>query len=498
MRRVDTSPSPNGLVSSIMSQEVASAPPPQHAPSQAHDGYGDSGGSGATSKEAATTYFVVSPRCLQDGTWKDAIRTFAQSFSHGQLVELALMRTADDSPEDVLAKVLEAVAAAKRRPEHVAPTSTHIAPCTEAGWAQAFAQSAVFIPSKHPDDAELIRIARGQGCAIALTLSQHNFHSLSAGANRDRVYTSSDDNALQEGRTLQLGEHTKAKVDLNAITSFPQDIQVEMSSKCNARCVMCPVSEGTPNVNIDFALFERIIEQCQGQPELKRFWFHLYGESLLHPQILDAWQLARERLPTVELGQFSNGSLMTEAKARIALQVLDTLVFSIDGATSETFDGIRKNLSYDEVKANVLRTIELKKELGSKTTICVNMTEMAENRHERAAFLEFWQAQDVFANVYSEMGKVSGRGLEPVRSVTPCYSPFVNLVVFSDGVVVPCCDDSRKKTPIGDVNIESIQEIWNGPANANYRNKHLLGQKFDLAACEACDNNRWRLMEGFF
>ena len=146
----------------------------------------------------------------------------------------------------------------------------------------------------------------------------------------------------------------------------------------------------------------------------------------------------------------------------------------------------------------MLRTIELKKELGSKTTICVNMTEMAENRHEREAFLEFWQAQGVFANVYSEMSKVSGRGIEPVRSVTPCYSPFVNLVIFSDGVVVPCCDDSRKKTPIGDVNIESITEIWNGPANERYRNKHLLGQKFDLAACDACDNNRWRLMEGFF
>jgi MoaA/NifB/PqqE/SkfB family radical SAM enzyme len=440
--------------------------------------------------------FVVSPRCLRDGSWRQIIAAYGEGFAAGAAVDLALLRRDDDDPRQIIAGIAAALRPTGRRADRVGTISLHRAPEDEAGWAELFAEARVFVPARDPADAELVRIARGRGLDVALTPTAVNLRALFAATDPDRVCCQPA--ADGAGRVLVLDPGTKAKLDLQRAPAFPVDIQLEMSSRCNARCLMCPVTVSLPGILIDYALFERVVAQCEGQPELQRFWFHLYGETLLHRRIVDAWRHARARLPGVALGTYSNGSLMDEEKARAALANLDTLVFSIDGATRATFAAIRKGLDFDQVVTNVLRTIELRAELGTATVICVNMTETAENRHEREQFLEFWRAQGVYANVYAEMAKVGGRGVEPVRSVTPCYSPFTNLVVFSDGLVVPCCDDAYRMSPVGDVRRQTIAEIWNGPEYAAYRARHLVGGKFDIAACAACDNNRWRLVEGFF
>jgi radical SAM protein with 4Fe4S-binding SPASM domain len=68
-----------------------------------------------------------------------------------------------------------------------------------------------------------------------------------------------------------------------------------------------------------------------------------------------------------------------------------------------------------------------------------------------------------------------------------CPYPFYNLVVKSNGDVVPCCVAWEKSLVIGNVKDQTLREIWKGEALARIHRLHLEGRAGELAACRNCD-----------
>jgi radical SAM protein with 4Fe4S-binding SPASM domain len=68
--------------------------------------------------------------------------------------------------------------------------------------------------------------------------------------------------------------------------------------------------------------------------------------------------------------------------------------------------------------------------------------------------------------------------------------PFRELNVYSDGKAVLCCDDWNEEYVVGDLNTQSLGEIWRGEALTRARKAHLESRGADLSVCAKC--NLWR------
>src|SRR5688572_15185060 len=74
------------------------------------------------------------------------------------------------------------------------------------------------------------------------------------------------------------------------------------------------------------------------------------------------------------------------------------------------------------------------------------------------------------------------------RSKAFCIKPWVHLFVSHFGTVVPCClTPWEKEQALGDINEESIDEIWNGRKMGDFRIK-MLNDEQD-SRCKQCYEN---------
>jgi len=60
------------------------------------------------------------------------------------------------------------------------------------------------------------------------------------------------------------------------------------------------------------------------------------------------------------------------------------------------------------------------------------------------------------------------------------------MIVRLDGKVSLCCNELLEKYSLGDLNDQSIREVWHGKQYNIIRNKIITGRK-NLDKCNRCD-----------
>ena len=130
-------------------------------------------------------------------------------------------------------------------------------------------------------------------------------------------------------------------------------LQVESARACNLRCVMCPWSEmREPSENQGLMSQDvwDVIRPCLS--ETTSIDFTGGGEPLLQPRLVE-W-VAEAKTAGCETGILTNGLLLTERTARELIYAgLDWLCVSIDAATAEEYERIRRGSSFGTVCRNV-------------------------------------------------------------------------------------------------------------------------------------------------
>jgi radical SAM protein with 4Fe4S-binding SPASM domain len=67
------------------------------------------------------------------------------------------------------------------------------------------------------------------------------------------------------------------------------------------------------------------------------------------------------------------------------------------------------------------------------------------------------------------------------RNPAFCMAPWMHLHVQAEGFVTPCCES---RLQLGNINRQSFDEIWNGPAISAVRAQMLCGER--LKSCQKC------------
>lgn len=137
-----------------------------------------------------------------------------------------------------------------------------------------------------------------------------------------------------------------------------QLVQIETSIACNLECVMCPWTCERSGVRHDGLMPERVWQAVA--PDLDRIAsldFSGGGEPLLHPRLFD--RMAEAKAAQCRVGFLTNGTLMGEAAAERILEIgVDWVAVSIDGASAEVYESIRKGAAFETVCGNLERLAE--------------------------------------------------------------------------------------------------------------------------------------------
>jgi radical SAM protein with 4Fe4S-binding SPASM domain len=67
-----------------------------------------------------------------------------------------------------------------------------------------------------------------------------------------------------------------------------------------------------------------------------------------------------------------------------------------------------------------------------------------------------------------------------------CPFPFYTMVIHSDLKVSACCVDWNKKTCVGDLKKNTLEEIWTGDKLRNLQLSHIRRKKNEIEGCKNC------------
>lgn len=130
-------------------------------------------------------------------------------------------------------------------------------------------------------------------------------------------------------------------------------IYVEPTNRCNLTCVTCiRNSWDEPFGDMDWSVYQALIDGLPDFPEMKTIAFSGMGEPLLHERFPEMVRLAHERGLRTEMT--SNAILLTPSIADKLIQAgLEQFTVSIDGTSDEAHGSIRPGASLEEITTNV-------------------------------------------------------------------------------------------------------------------------------------------------
>jgi MoaA/NifB/PqqE/SkfB family radical SAM enzyme len=251
-------------------------------------------------------------------------------------------------------------------------------------------------------------------------------------------------------------------------------LQVETTNICNSHCIFCPHDEIKEQGTITDTLWEKIIRDAAKYNPLSLAPVGT-GEPFCDPDLIERLKFARSLMPDTKLIIFSNGSLITESDID-DLEKLGkvNMSISLNGGNKETRYKLMGLDDYKEVRAK----IDVMRAKGIDTHITVVwFPTLTLGEIDACAKIEGFTAIQ-FQSYAGQMYHFKRH--KPTR----CERVTDYLTVWHTGQAVLCCFDHLGKVNFGDLNYQTIGEIWENKAHYLKAHELYAGQTMNL--CQSC------------
>lgn len=279
---------------------------------------------------------------------------------------------------------------------------------------------------------------------------------------------------------------------IHYVSKFPSHVDLELSSICDLNCPMCytTTDEFKKNVSskmMSFDLFKKLINECV-KYNLYSIRLSLRGEAFLNPHIFDMIKYAKD-CGIKEVSSLTHGGHIDEEKFEKLIDLeLDWLTISFDGV-GEMYEKIRAPLKFDDMVNKIKNFKEIKKNKGvSKPVIKVQTVWPAISKNPEEFYNTFNPIVDqVASNPLIDWLFKDTIDEKLFEKNFTCPQLWERLLVGSDGKVMLCGNDELGAHIIGDVNNESIYEIWHGKKMQKAREIHLKHKGVEeIDICKNC------------
>ena len=148
---------------------------------------------------------------------------------------------------------------------------------------------------------------------------------------------------------------------------LPKRLHVEPTVRCNLRCTACctALAKHARNVpDMPYDTFCRIMDEMA--PHLEQLNLYDYGESFIHPRATDMIRYAKSLKPGLKVACSTNGHFFQtpESQRAIVSSGADEIIFSLDGASQETYGKYRIGGRFEVVVDAMKALVAMKRELG--------------------------------------------------------------------------------------------------------------------------------------
>lgn len=237
-----------------------------------------------------------------------------------------------------------------------------------------------------------------------------------------------------------------------------QYIEIETINRCNGNCSFCPVNHNDdPRTEtfMTWELFKKIIGELESLDYDGELSLFSNNEPLLDKRIVELHRYAREHLPNVRIHMFTNGTLFTLDLFQRLIPYLDELII----------DNYQQELRLIRPNKEIADYIEQHPELRKKVTIVLR------------------KPNEILT---SRGGDAPNRKNMISYENETCALPFEQMIVRPDGKVSLCCNDPLGRNTLGDLNKESITDVWYGQKFQMVRKCLKEGRK-NWEHCRYCD-----------
>ena len=294
------------------------------------------------------------------------------------------------------------------------------------------------------------------------------------------------------------------------IINKPDEAVLEPTNLCNLDCKYCMVGMQEELVEkhgmashslmsrqrgvMDKAVFEKAVTDFK-RFGIKKVLVCFQGEPLLNPSIGD--YLKKLKREGFEVNMFTNGILFDEKKIKEIIDSgCDSVRFSIDGISQESYGENRKNGEYEKAMNNLKKFHEMS--VGKNILVEWQFVALKNNEHEieRAKKL----AKEIGVSFVLKKYRITDIALRPVDPALwatyiekPCTDIYKQICVYWNGDVVPCCYDNDGRQIMGNIMKDSLRSIWKAEKYTTFRKKvdqALRGNPEEPDICRSC--LRWK------
>lgn len=234
-------------------------------------------------------------------------------------------------------------------------------------------------------------------------------------------------------------------------TDFFSIIEIETTTECNRKCVYCPnYTHDRGKHLMSEKLFKKIIDELASINFSGRVSPHFYGEPLLDKRLPKLIGYVREKLPLSSIVIFSNGDLLTiDLFNKLIKSGVNQFCITEHGKTMSK--NMRQLMDYVKDKPNLSNKV-------------------------------------FYFKVQPETPLFNRGGLvEPDVAIKfeKCRSPSDVVIIDYKGNVILCCNDYLSSVVFGNMEKESLIQIWNKPYYKKTR-KDIRNGIFELEVCKKC------------
>jgi len=300
--------------------------------------------------------------------------------------------------------------------------------------------------------------------------------------------------------------HLFTALNKHFFLGHPYNVTVEPIVECNLQCEFCsspPTLIKRKKRVLSLSEFEEIINQIS--PVTHYLWLFLSGEPFLNKDLNKMIRYASSKNMNVTVS--TNAIALNEKIiAELVSSNLDHLIISLDGASKETYEKMRKGGKFEQVIKNIESVVkEKKKQRSLKPLIELQLIVTKINEHELQSFSQLAKELGVdkveFKTlalpkwIYSEKDiseiqqkffplreKARYNAALELKEKSKC-SAAIKSIILSDGTVCMCCYDINGQYCFGNVFDKPFLEIWE---NNKYKRTRKLIKNRALPLCKKC------------
>ncbi|MGE5418070.1 MAG: radical SAM/SPASM domain-containing protein [Acidobacteriota bacterium] len=272
--------------------------------------------------------------------------------------------------------------------------------------------------------------------------------------------------------------------------------EIEINKNCNLNCIMCNTQASTRNnVNMPIELFEKVVIYMKSIQQ-DNCTFHTIGEPLLNPNLEEYLKILR-KYGGITVSLQTNGQILHK-RLDILCQysdVIDTIRFSIDGASKETYEMIRKNGRFEVLIENLNKLKAVNKDskyFNVKIDSVVSSDVLPELAYHMSFYSQFTNMENITLSL------LHGCSLDTtyffnnsmmdnhIRSNHPCTLLNGGMFIFGDGRVSTCCIDFNGDLVYGSFLENTPKELINNDKVVQLRRYHLQKSLPEGHRCTKC------------